>query len=67
MDNIDTYIKRFLWKEYKKSYDEAKTQDCKVFNCSGCGVCDFHEVQNIIAEDTLPSLKRGLGVIEEVN
>lgn len=67
-DNIDTYIKKdFLWEEFKKSSDEAKTQDCKISNCSGCGVCDFHEVQNIIAEDTIPSLKKESKVIKEAS
>ncbi|MCP3677995.1 MAG: TIGR03960 family B12-binding radical SAM protein [Deltaproteobacteria bacterium] len=59
-DHIDGGVtKEFLWSEYKRALYSAdggnlkcmETPDCKVEECSGCGVCDFDKRQNITFYD----------------
>ncbi len=54
-DHIDARIdKAFLWKEYMRSVGTTgkagmaeETPDCKVDQCSACGVCDFDAIKNV--------------------
>lgn len=44
-DKIDTGLnKKYLIKELENSLKEVVTKDCRIDNCSGCGVCDFKEI-----------------------
>lgn len=48
-DRIDSGVsKRFLQKEYEKAQSCALTQDCREHDCTGCGVCDFDQIQPVI-------------------
>jgi radical SAM family uncharacterized protein/radical SAM-linked protein len=63
-DNIDSLVsKRFLWEEYQRSKNCVTIEDCKTENCYGCGVCDFKDIKNILAEDEKVELK----IISEVS
>ncbi|MDY6820544.1 MAG: TIGR03960 family B12-binding radical SAM protein, partial [Deferribacterota bacterium] len=51
-DNIDIGVsKKFLVEEYKKSKNLDTTKNCAFSKCSGCGVCDFKRVNNIISSE----------------
>ncbi len=51
-DPIDCRIKRdFLWAEQEKALDEAFTADCRLGDCSGCGVCDFSVIKPRFASE----------------
>ncbi|MGM0418791.1 MAG: TIGR03960 family B12-binding radical SAM protein [Thermodesulfobacteriota bacterium] len=44
-DKIDIGVKKaYLKKELLNSGKESVTQDCRIAECSGCGVCDFKTV-----------------------
>ncbi|MBI2092972.1 MAG: TIGR03960 family B12-binding radical SAM protein [Deltaproteobacteria bacterium] len=40
--------RKFLRDEYSKALSGAPTEDCVKHKCSGCGVCDFKEVKNVV-------------------
>lgn len=43
--------RNFLRKEYEKAMRGETTKDCVSDRCSQCGVCDFKDVQNVIANE----------------
>ncbi|MEF3255312.1 MAG: TIGR03960 family B12-binding radical SAM protein [Deferribacterales bacterium] len=57
-ENIDLGVtKDFLWSEYEKSRSIKVTPDCKLDKCSKCGVCDFKEIKNIVAQKGSVAIK----------
>jgi radical SAM family uncharacterized protein len=40
--------RKFLKEEYSKALSGTPTEDCVNYKCSGCGVCDFKEVKNVV-------------------
>jgi len=45
-DHIDMRVdKSFLKDEYQRSVTGEKTLDCRLGDCTGCGVCDFDEIK----------------------
>lgn len=52
-DFVDTGIKKdFLWNEYLKASKAELTKDCRFYNCSGCGICDFRKIKNRLVFET---------------
>lgn len=52
-DFIDTGVsKDYLIREWNKALSEQTTVDCRSGECAGCGVCDFHTVQPMLARGT---------------
>jgi radical SAM-linked protein len=51
----------FLWRERERARELATTPDCTVGSCSHCGICDFHEVKNRVADrgDACPERSEG--------
>jgi radical SAM-linked protein len=50
-DHIDSRVtKGFLKKEYKKSLKTETTTDCRISDCTGCGVCDFELIEPKVYE-----------------
>ncbi|ACL05797.1 Radical SAM domain protein [Desulfatibacillum aliphaticivorans] len=50
-DHIDMgATKKFLQKELQKALDVEKTPGCSKETCSGCGVCDFSNIQPIFSK-----------------
>jgi radical SAM family uncharacterized protein/radical SAM-linked protein len=50
-DHLDSGVsKEFLITELKKSINSEYTEDCREGVCSGCGVCDFEEIRNRLAD-----------------
>lgn len=51
-EHLDCGIsKEFLLKEREKALSGSSTKDCRHDSCSGCGVCDFVEIRNRLAEN----------------
>jgi len=49
-DNIEVGVtKDYLVNELKKAESGSITEDCRNFNCTKCGVCDFKTIKNIDA------------------
>lgn len=49
-DHIDCGVSRaFLIEEKNNARLGRSTEDCRLNECQNCGVCDFHETQNIFA------------------
>jgi radical SAM-linked protein len=49
-DFIDTVVsKEFLIREWRRALSGESTSDCRLGECSGCGVCDFREFQPVLA------------------
>jgi radical SAM family uncharacterized protein len=40
--------KRFLWREYEKALAGKLTADCRMGECSACGVCPALDVENML-------------------
>ncbi|MEE4364924.1 MAG: TIGR03960 family B12-binding radical SAM protein, partial [Desulfotignum sp.] len=55
-DHIDTGVsKQFLEKEWENAAKKALTPDCREQDCTGCGVCDFKQIQPVIHDTkTMP-------------
>ena len=50
-DHLDCGVsKEFLLTELRKSINREYTPDCREGVCSGCGVCDFEEIRNRLAD-----------------
>jgi radical SAM family uncharacterized protein/radical SAM-linked protein len=50
-DHLDCGVsKEFLLTELRKSINKEYTPDCREDVCSGCGVCDFEEIRNRLAD-----------------
>ncbi len=50
-DHLDSGVsKEFLLAELNKSLHSEYTQDCREGTCHGCGVCDFKEIRNRLAD-----------------
>lgn len=49
--NID---KKFLVDEFQKSEQVAATEDCRLDDCTQCGICDFVSIKNIDAAPAKP-------------
>ena len=50
-DHIDSGVSaEFLDREFKKSIVPETTQDCRNNKCTGCGICDFKEIQPVLYE-----------------
>ncbi len=47
--------KEFLLREYEQAVNGkgVETKDCKVFNCTNCGVCDHKVVKNVSAKEAI--------------
>ncbi len=49
-DHIDTRISAaYLEEEFGKAVSGQDTPDCRLGECSGCGVCDFETIQPVLA------------------
>ena len=49
-DHIDTRISAaYLEEEFKKAVSGQDTPDCRLGECTGCGVCDFETIQPVLA------------------
>ena len=52
-DHIDSGVsKKFMHQEFQKAEDRVLTPDCREYECTGCGVCDFKKIQPVI-HDTI--------------
>ena len=48
-DHIDSGVSpEFLKKEFQKSMIPELTADCRESKCTGCGICDFKEIQPVL-------------------
>ncbi len=59
-DHIDSGVSsEFLDREFKKSITPETTQDCRENKCTGCGICDFKEIQPVLYrnENNTPAIK----------
>ncbi|MEK6790279.1 MAG: TIGR03960 family B12-binding radical SAM protein [Deltaproteobacteria bacterium] len=45
--------KEFLRREYEQAIKGVETKDCKVFNCTNCGVCDHKVIKNVSAKEAV--------------
>ncbi|MBI5235346.1 MAG: TIGR03960 family B12-binding radical SAM protein [Deltaproteobacteria bacterium] len=47
--------KEFLLREYEQAVNGkgVETKDCKVFNCTNCGVCDHKVIKNVSAKEAI--------------
>lgn len=51
-DHLDAGIEReFLLREWDKALAGAATPDCRFGVCTSCGVCDFRQLKNRIADE----------------
>ncbi|OGT97721.1 MAG: B12-binding domain-containing radical SAM protein [Geobacteraceae bacterium GWC2_48_7] len=51
-EHLDCGItKDYLLKEREEAQSGSFTEDCRHGRCSGCGVCDFKEIKNNLAEN----------------
>lgn len=51
--------REFLARERERAYSLKETPDCTRGECVGCGICDFDEVKNILAEKEFPKAESG--------
>lgn len=60
-DPIDCGLGRdFLIKEWRKSMQGERTDDCRTHACHNCGVCDHQTIKMITAVDQSPANEAGL-------
>ncbi len=50
-DHIDAGIdKKFLLADYRRALSHRVIEDCRYDTCTGCGVCDFETIRNVVSE-----------------
>jgi radical SAM family uncharacterized protein/radical SAM-linked protein len=57
-DHIDIGVSlKFLKAEYQRALSGQSTEDCRLGDCQGCGVCDFDQYQPKTAADKNPGCR----------
>ena len=52
-DHIDSGVSNeFFEEEFTNARDMAQTPDCREAACTGCGICDFEQIQPVVHDQT---------------